>query len=160
MCYYFFMKKFLFLLLLLVFLFISSSQTYEQQSLTPTLQSLLKNKPLEDQLAKIEVPYGSKKVSMESKGYYGFIEFFLRKSAHFIIFGLVAVGIYSVLRNLRYRYVFALLSTLLLAALDEYHQHLTGGRTPSGKDVLLDMAGAFTFLTLLVAVQSAQKKSV
>ncbi|MGG0670228.1 VanZ family protein [Lederbergia citrisecunda] len=45
----------------------------------------------------------------------------MRKAAHFFMFGLLAIG-------------------------DEFHQSLTDGRTQSSQDVLLDMAGACTFL--------------
>lgn len=141
-----------------MFLFVSSSQTYDQQSLIPTLEKVLQHKPLEDQLAKLEIPFGDKKVSLDSKGYHGFIEFIIRKSAHFVIFGLVAVAVYLVISKVRHRYWLALLITLILASLDEYHQYLTGGRTPSIKDVLLDMSGAITFLTVFVGLKLTNKK--
>jgi len=51
------MKKPLVLLFLVIILFLSSGQTYEQQSLIPTLQEMLPDKPLEEQLAKLEIPY-------------------------------------------------------------------------------------------------------
>ncbi len=62
------------------------------------------------------------------------------------MFGLLAIAIYSVLPNIRYRTLVALFITLALAIGDEFHQSLTDGRTQSSQDVLLDMAGACTFL--------------
>lgn len=152
------MRKLLLLLFLLTVLFVSSGQTYEQQSLIPTLKNLLPEKPLEQPLSKLEVPYWGTKISIEERGYYHFVEFLIRKSAHFFIFGLLAVVIYSVLQKDRRRLVKAGLLTLLLAIGDEYHQLLTGGRTPSARDVLLDMAGAITALGMIKLLLLTKKR--
>ncbi|MCZ2257290.1 VanZ family protein [Sporosarcina sp. G11-34] len=146
------MKKllmFFILLAVLSTLFFSSGQTYEQQSLVPSLQQWLPGKPLEGLLSKLEIPYWGKTISVEERGYYYFIEFLLRKGAHFFIFGVLAVLVYSVLPNRRFRTIIAAAVTLLVAMSDEFHQSLTGGRTPSMQDVGLDMAGAVTFLVIL-----------
>jgi VanZ family protein len=142
------MKKIIALVVLLSILFISSGQTYEQQSIVPDLEEWLSEKPLESVLSKLEIPYWGIKVSIEERGYYYFIEFLIRKSAHFFIFGFIAISIYSVLPNIKYHMLTTTFITLLVAILDEYHQFLTGGRTPSSQDVILDMLGAVT--TLLV----------
>ncbi|MCM3709228.1 VanZ family protein [Sporosarcina luteola] len=147
------MRKSLFLLIIVGALFFSSGQTYEQQSIIPTLEDKLPSKPLESQLAKLQIPYWGKTISIEERGYYPFVEFLLRKAAHFFIFGLLAIALYSILPRFSYRTVVALFITLALAIGDEYHQSLTGGRTPSSKDVLLDMAGAFTFLIVYRLIQ-------
>lgn len=143
------MKKLLVLLILLSILFVSSGQTYEQQSLIPTLQEWLPDKPLENKLSKLQVPYWGKTISVTERGYYPFVEFLLRKSAHFFIFGFVAIAIYSLLPKHGFRTLTAAFFTLLVAIGDEYHQSLTGGRTATNYDVILDMAGAVTFLILL-----------
>ena len=143
------MKKLFVLIILIGTLFISSGQTYEEQSLIPTLQEWLPDKPLETTLSKLEVPYWGKTISVEERGYYHFVEFLLRKSAHFFIFGFIAVVIYSILPKHGFRMLSAAILTLLVAIGDEYRQSLTGGRTPTVQDVILDMAGAVTFLILL-----------
>lgn len=143
------MRKILILLFILFVLFISSGQTYEQQSLIPTLQNWLPGKPFEFLLSKLQIPYWGITVSVEERGYYYFIEFLLRKAAHFFIFGFLALAIYAVLPKRMPRTLIAALLTLCLAIADEYHQSLTGGRTPSLQDVLLDMAGAVSALLLL-----------
>ncbi|WP_432363791.1 VanZ family protein [Sporosarcina sp. UB5] len=147
------MRKFLFLLIIIGVLFFSSGQTYEQQSIIPNLQEWLPSKPLESQLAKLQIPYWGKIISVEERGYYHFVEFLLRKAAHFFIFGLLAIAVYIVLPKIRFRLLATLVITLALAIGDEYHQSLTGGRTPSSKDVLLDMSGAFTFLIVFRLTQ-------
>ena len=156
------MRKIIALLFLLGILFISSGQTYEQQSIVPDLEKWLPGKPLESVLAMIEIPYWGIKVSIKERGYHYFIEFIIRKSAHFFIFGFIALSIYSLLPKFKYRLLTAAFFTLLIATLDEYHQSLTGGRTPSHQDVLLDMAGALTTLIILqmiIRVRKQRKKS-
>lgn len=156
------MRKLLILLFLLSILFISSGQTYEQQSLIPTLEKWLPGKPLEGLLAKIEIPYWGITVSVQERGYYYFVEFLLRKGAHFFIFGFIATAIYLVLPKLKNRIFLAGFLTLLVAIGDEYHQSLTGGRTPTTQDVILDMAGAITALILisLIVRQFNRKKKL
>lgn len=147
------MRKLLFLLVIVGVLFFSSGQTYEQQSIIPTLEEWLPGKPLESHLVKLQIPYWGKSISVEERGYYAFVEFLIRKAAHVFIFGLLAIAVHSILPKIRFRSVVALLITLTLAIGDEYHQSLTGGRTASSRDVLLDMAGAITFLLTLRLIQ-------
>ena len=152
------MKKIIFLLILVILLFFSSGQTYEQQSLIPFFEDFLTSKPLENQLKKIEIPYWGHTISVEERGYFHFVEFIIRKSAHFFLFGLAALGFYAILPKKRFRFSLAILCTLILAIVDEYHQQLTGGRTPSGQDVFLDMCGALTFLSVYVCIKWLMQK--
>ena len=73
------MKKLFILIILIGTLFVSSGQTYEQQSLIPTLQEWLPDKPLETTLSKLEVPYWGTTISVEERGYYHFVEFLLKE---------------------------------------------------------------------------------
>ncbi|QCR31878.1 VanZ family protein [Lysinibacillus sp. SGAir0095] len=160
------MKNLLYLLLVLLlgFLFFSSSQTYEEQSLIENLEQWLPEKPLEGSLASIQIPYGNSIVSIEDRGYYRFIEFLIRKGAHFVLFGLVGLTWFLLLSKFKpilLRFTISFLLTFLCACFDEYHQSITGGRTPSFHDVLLDMAGACFFIIVYVTVRwllSSRKK--
>jgi VanZ family protein len=143
------MKKYLFLLLIISLLFVSSGQTYEQQSLIPKLKELLPGQPLVGLLSTLQVPYWGRTISVESKGYYHFIEFLIRKGAHVVSFGVLASAIFAVLPKIRCRYLAAFGLTVIAAVLDEYHQSLTGGRTPYLGDVALDAFGAALFLSLI-----------
>src|SRR5699024_2009722 len=143
------MRKIIIISSLLILLFISSGQTYEQQSLIPTLQKLLPNKPLEGLLSYLQIPYWGIIVSVEERGYYYFLEFLIRKSAHFFVFAAIASAIYALFSNSRYRFMYAAIEALLIALGDEYHQSLTGGRTATLQDVALDMSGALTALTMI-----------
>ena len=134
------MKKLLIFLILFAILFISSGQTYEEQSLIPALEKYLSTKPFETLLSFIHIPYWGTTVSIEERGYYAFIEFLLRKAAHFFIFAAIALAIVNLLPKLGAKLAFAI--TVAIALFDEYHQSLTGGRTPTAEDVLLDAFGA------------------
>ncbi|MDN7241746.1 VanZ family protein [Planococcus sp. N028] len=140
------MKKILLLLLLLGILFISSGQTYEQQTLIPTLEKYLVSKPFEGLLSYLHIPYYGIMVSIEERGYFAFIEFLLRKGAHLFMFGALAIAVFVLLPKPKFWLAFAI--TVGLAFLDEFHQSLTGGRTPTGQDVLLDSIGAFIALSI------------
>ncbi|EGQ26921.1 VanZ family protein [Mammaliicoccus sciuri] len=150
------MKKFIVILILialLVGLAISSSQTYEQQSLVSTLEQLLPDEPGKAVLSELEFSYWDRIISVDERGYYYFVEFLIRKAAHFLTFGFLSLVIYWVLPKRKGRLLGAALLTLILACADELHQSFTGGRTATLQDVYLDMAGAITFLFIVAVVQ-------
>ncbi len=103
--------------------------------------------------------------------------FSIRKVGHFFAYGTVSVVYFrawrmtfrlnrtysSVTASLRAAAV-ALLSTLVLSGLDEFHQSFLPQRTGSPFDVLLDMCGAitcqlivFTFYGSLLELQETQR---
>lgn len=134
--------------LMMLILFIASSQTFEQQDQTKNLGKVLGNQPFLDAFSKVNFKYGGKAVSIADSGYYGFIQFFIRKAAHFmsyfIIGGATYLGLEPRIRNVGISAVVAWLSATGYAALDEYHQLLTGGRSALFEDVILDSVGAAT----------------
>lgn len=155
LCYNPYMKKIIVVvlfILLLAGLWVSSSQTYDQQSLIPTLQKLLPSETGKSLLAKLEFTYWGRTISVEDRGYYYFVEFLIRKAAHFMTFGFLSLVIYWLLPIHSGRFVAAMLLTLIFACADELHQSITGGRTATIQDVYLDMAGALTFLTAAALV--------
>lgn len=105
----------------------------------------------------IHFNYGGKVQSIESDGYYHFVEFFIRKGAHFgtyLILGIfLCLALYTYFQHNNFLRIFVpWMMATGLAAFDEFHQGLTGGRTPSVTDVILDSAGAFTGIVFLVVV--------
>ncbi|PYF05742.1 VanZ family protein [Ureibacillus chungkukjangi] len=143
------MKKYLFIIIaVLILLFCVSSMTYEQQTIVPTLQETLGNQPFYNLLSKIEVTYWGKTISVETRGYYYFIEFLVRKGLHFVGYGCIAILFYLMYRKFKVQFsvICALLSTFIVASLDEFRQTFVAGRTGIFDDVILDTAGAITFL--------------
>jgi len=86
---------------------------------------------------------------------------FVRKSAHLIEYTVLALLLWRALRSVSllrtHKWIAfgaALLGSTLFAASDEFHQTFVKSRTASGRDVLLDVAGAL--LGLLIAVSFAR----
>ncbi|KIL49823.1 VanZ family protein [Jeotgalibacillus soli] len=123
----------------------SSSQTYEQQTVVPLLDRLLSREYFREYLTWINFTYGGGPVSIATHGYAGFIEFFIRKLAHVTIFFLIGLFLISflnyILNNLFRAAITTFFFVVLFAVMDEFHQHLTGGRTPLVQDVILDTIG-------------------
>lgn len=147
------MKKWLVLLLFLVILAISSSMTYEQQSIIPELEELLADKPFEAQLSVLKIPYWDTVVSVEERGYFKFVEFLIRKFTHFAGFGCIALGVYFAWGKRRCAAIVAIALTAVIAMLDEFRQSFTPGRTMNAQDVLVDTAGAIVFISIVVVVK-------
>ncbi|OEG10452.1 hypothetical protein BCR21_12500 [Enterococcus ureasiticus] len=142
-------------------LFYSSSQTYEQQSQVGLLDKLLSNHPFKDQLKGISFSYAGSEVSIQARGYTKFVEFFIRKGAHFGTYFLLG-GSWFIGLNMKIKQplligVVAWLTATGYAGLDEYHQMLTGGRSPLFQDVMLDSIGALTAVVLCLLVIGIKK---
>jgi VanZ family protein len=82
---------------------------------------------------------------------------FLRKSAHIIVFGILAIFIYKVIDQYSYSYLLALLFTFLYAIFDEWHQSIVPDRTSAFKDVLFDTLGACVALLFLYIISRFKK---
>lgn len=147
------MSRLILIFAILTLIFLSSSQTYEQQSLIPILKDWFPNKPFESVLSMLQIPYWGTFVSVDERGYYHFIEFLIRKGAHVVSFGLLSLAFYWALPLKSYKAITAFVLTVLYAVFDEYHQSLTGGRTPYIGDIFLDGAGAAISLSLAVLLK-------
>lgn len=151
-------------LLMMVILFVSSSMTYQQQSQVSLIQKLLSNEPLKAFLSQISFNYAGSEVSISAKGYVKFVEFFIRKAAHFMTYFVLGGSLYlGLLPKLKQKssvlgLFFAWLAATGYAATDEFHQMLTGGRTPLFQDVMLDSCGALTACLIIIAYQAIRKK--
>lgn len=151
-------------LLMMVILFVSSSMTYQQQSQVSLIQKLLANEPLKAFLSQISFNFAGSEVSISAKGYVKFVEFFIRKAAHFMTYFVLGGSLYlGLLPKLKQKssvlgLFFAWLAATGYAATDEFHQMLTGGRTPLFQDVMLDSCGALTACLIIIAYQAIRKK--
>lgn len=148
--------------LMMAILFYSSSQTYEQQSQIGFLSQLLKNEPFKELLSQISFSYAGSEVSIAKSGYFAFVEFFIRKGAHFGTYFILGssffLGLNPRIKQYALTAIFAWLSATGYAALDEFHQMLTGGRSPLFQDVALDAAGAFTGIVLCWLILGIKNK--
>lgn len=73
----------------------------------------------------------------------------VRKAAHVVAFGMLAVWVRWATESARQRDRWAWIGSVAYAAFDEWHQSWVPGRSGSAGDVLLDAAGAALFLAAL-----------
>ncbi len=75
-----------------------------------------------------------------------FIQLFLRKGAHMVVYGLFGlIAAFSLGSKGLWRWVGAGFLVALVAVLDEWHQTSVPGRTGCALDVLVDTAGFLLF---------------
>ncbi|HHW02492.1 MAG TPA: VanZ family protein [Thermoanaerobacterales bacterium] len=72
----------------------------------------------------------------------------MRKYTHLMVFGILALLFWRAIHPGRHTYFLAWGFTTLYAFSDEWHQAFVPGRSASIRDVILDSAGAFIFLTI------------
>lgn len=141
---------------IMVILFLSSAQTYTEQSQVSLLSKLLRGEPFKENLSQVSFTYAGSPVSITDLGYFKFVEFFIRKAAHFVSYFIMGGAFFLVLqprlKNLALSGLFSWLAATGYAGLDEFHQLLTGDRSALFQDVALDSLGAFTAVTLLIIV--------
>lgn len=149
----------------MVILFISSSQTYEQQSQVGLLSRLLKEEPLKEWLSKFAFSYAGSEISIAEKGYFSFVEFFIRKGAHFgtyfLLGGLTSLGLAHYWPKLGHVAFTSWMLATLYAGTDELHQMFTSDRTPLIQDVILDSCGALlgVMFAMLLLYRSKKRRN-
>lgn len=149
---------------LMVIIFLLSSQSYQEQSLVPDIQKNASAQSIADFFGGIAFSYAGHEISVASLGGASFIEFFIRKGAHFFSYALLAALLVYALntkRRLR-RLIYAILISFLYACSDELHQMFTPGRTALIQDVLLDTIGAACgagFMIMLISWRWSLRRS-
>lgn len=148
---------------MMVVLFFSSSQSYGDQSMVGLLDRLLANEPLKNGLSYIQFTYAGDEISIAALGYNNFVEFFIRKAAHFGSYFLLALFWFLGLKDqMKSLYLTGIVSWLLAvgyASFDEFHQGLTPDRTPLLQDIILDSIGALTAVVFALIYFLIWKKS-
>lgn len=142
-------------------LFFSSAQTYEQQSQIGLLGRLLHNEPFKASLSKISFDYAGTNISIHTNGYFHFVEFFVRKGAHFLTYFILGfswfLGLMPRIKSYSLTVIIAWLAATGYAGLDEFHQMLTGGRTPLFQDVVLDSCAALAAVLLFAVIRRLRR---
>lgn len=142
-------------ILVMIIIFLFSSQPYQAQNLKPEIEGNFITNSLAEQLSGVNFDYAGKEVSVHTLGKAGFVEFFIRKGAHFTIFGLLGFMLVYAFharwpRSPLKGYLLAVLISFLFACSDEFHQSLTPDRTPLFQDVMIDTVGAICGAALMV----------
>jgi VanZ family protein len=135
-------------------IFYASSQPYQKQDLKPALSQYINVKAIAPYIDHIKFNYAGEEVSVEKLGAASFIEFFIRKGAHFTVYFILAFLFYRAFRKgndqpSKRALMFTLIFTILYAISDEFHQSITPNRSPHLEDVTLDSFGVLigTFLS-------------
>lgn len=92
---------------------------------------------------------------------------FLRKTAHFVEFGILSIlykaglGIFQSLRSFHFKRAFIALGLAIVYAItDEVHQLFVVGRVGTVIDVLIDTAGALVFIGIAGGIFIKRNKQV
>lgn len=85
---------------------------------------------------------------------FNLLDFIIKKSAHFVEYGILALLFYRALVNTadfskKKAGILALLFVVFYGISDEYHQSFTPGREPTVRDVAIDSFGGVTAIVLL-----------
>jgi VanZ family protein len=88
------------------------------------------------------------------------LDFLFKKSAHFVVFGMLAALLWRALEWRPRAWTWAWLLTVIYAISDEWHQSFVSGRHPQATDVLIDACGAATALLAVWLIQRRTGKLV
>lgn len=146
-------------------LYFSSNTPYQNQDVKPLFRDWITIS--QDDLPQIEFSYDGAHVTPSEP--YNYVEFFIRKSAHVVSFGLLAF-FWMMFFKRKYSTRVSLLGGIVLAFLyalfDEFHQSMIPNRTGHLIDVLIpDTLGiviaSFTFLIVTWSIKKvrAEKSS-
>lgn len=79
---------------------------------------------------------------------------FIRKLAHFSIYALLGLNTLYMYKNYNVKYyaLFALITCILYACSDEWHQSFISGRSPQVTDICIDTIGALSMILLNLSI--------
>ncbi|WP_078394168.1 VanZ family protein [Shouchella patagoniensis] len=153
------------LLGLAVFLIAFSSSTpYANQDMRGLLNRLPLSWLERTFIADISFTYGGRQIGIAHSNVESFIEFFLRKGAHFFSFmviGVLSCRLIAYFCRLRIAMMSSFFIVFLYAIFDEYRQSLVPDRTPLVEDVILDTIGGIVgiFVISLWVIYKKKKPS-
>jgi len=98
----------------------------------------------------------------EQENYYNNVHLFVRKTAHFTEYAILAVFCFLFLSTFQngknYKIKLTILFCLIFACLDEWHQSFISERTPQVLDVLIDTSGTIIGVVICWYVSHLIKK--
>lgn len=142
-------------------IFFASSQPYTDQDLRPMLGDF-NLAWVERFFGWVSFTYSSSVISVETRGAAGFVEFFIRKGTHVVVFfvlGFLVMVLLGFTRmRLRTSAVLAFICVALFAAIDEYRHLIHPGRTGLIEDVILDCIGGAMGIAVVVFWQRHRQR--
>ncbi len=136
-------------------IFYTSSQSSSDQDVKPMMGDVIAVEWMRPLVSWISFSYHGRERSVAELGLEPFLEFMIRKSAHFGVYFLLALLIYwaiskTVSIRKRNLVIMTFLLTVHFATVDELNQSFTPERTPYIFDVLIDAAGALAALLCVI----------
>lgn len=144
-------------------IFLFSSQPYDRQDIKPVMNKIIDLSFMERYVSWISFTYANSEVSVQAIGIDRFIEFFIRKGAHFTVFFILMILFYIALSRtnrlkLKANLIVSLLLSIAYAVMDEFHQGFTPNRTPYIGDVVIDGSGACVAGILIYIILKRKRK--
>ncbi|MBD7963202.1 VanZ family protein [Fictibacillus norfolkensis] len=137
-------------------IFYASSQPYEKQDLRPTISANIDLSIIETLFSTVKLHYAGDEISIEALGAAHFLEFFIRKAAHFFTYFVLGFLMYRGLNhyflNNRLTSLISWFLTILYAISDEVHQGFTPNRSPHIEDVMIDATGGLVGILLALII--------
>ena len=156
--------RFIILLFIVGVIFYSSAQPYSEQNIQPLLGENVKLPEwVMAMLSKINFTYAGMEVSVGALGLPAFIEFFIRKGAHFSVYFAMAFILASIVKFwIQKTWKLSAITlgiVFLYACSDEWHQSFTGDRTPLFHDVMIDTVGGLAGISVYLLWRNYRKRS-
>lgn len=150
-------------------IFYFSSQSSNEQDIKPFLSDMTILNKLEPIVSQIKFSYYGEMRSVETMGLERFVEFLIRKLAHFGTYFILAVLIFWAIRKslqstINMQIILAFYLVVLFAIVDEFNQAFTPERTPYFGDIMIDsiggLFGLFVYILILFIRKKLKKKNV
>lgn len=138
-------------------IFFFSSQSASDQDVKPLLGNIPFVEKLEPLLSKLQFTYYGVERSVEAMGFERFVEFLIRKLAHFGTYFILALLVFIAVQktlnaSLHIKMLFSFYVVILMAVMDEWNQAFTPERTPYYFDVVIDGFGGLMGLLFSVLI--------
>ncbi|MCM3135346.1 VanZ family protein [Paenibacillus polysaccharolyticus] len=141
----------------IVIIWSMSAQSYQQQNIQPWLHRLSQKVHIGFTLPDVHFTYSGHEYSLKQRPY-DFVEFLFRKTAHLLVYAILAVLIYGSLRYKRVRVItcvaLALMFVVIIASIDEYIQQFSPNRTSSIWDVGVDLIGGCCGIAIYIGIRA------
>ncbi|ADH98473.1 VanZ family protein [Salisediminibacterium selenitireducens] len=110
----------------------------------------------------IDFHYAGRHVTLENYGMEGLLNFLFRKSAHFVLYALLAFfmfrAVYATAGRKGLGFVLAMVLVITAGSLDEFQQSFNPDRSGLVEDVILDTAGGFFGVCLALLLSPLMRK--
>ena len=109
----------------------------------------------------VDFEYAGRQVNLEQYGAVGLLNFLFRKTAHFVLYALLAFFLFRAIfvfsRRRMASFFIALVLVVLTGSLDEYQQSMNPGRSGLIEDVILDSVGGLFGASLALLMSPLMK---